>query len=132
MPRSLRTTGRPAKADDYYLEARDAVLEAVRGLDRKCRKFRTGDGVGLSVNRKMPLRILLLGINRKTPGEDGYTAFTFQRDGRVGLGGNRKVPLREAMAAGHEPWASRQELMELAAQLRSASPCPLREGTSDA
>ena len=109
-------------ADVYYLEARDEALEAVRGLDGKHKKFRTPDGVVFRINRKPPLRLYLLMIDRWTPGEEGYTGFSFQRNGRVNLGGNRKVPFRQAAAIKHEPWASRQEITELAAQIRNAAP----------
>jgi hypothetical protein len=65
----------------------------------------------------MPLRIYLLSIDRRQPGQDQPTAFLFQRNGRVNLSGDRKVPMTQAMASGHEPWASRAELEELTAQL---------------
>ena len=61
-------------------------------------------------------------LGRYLPYEAGYTSFAFQRNGRVTLGGNRKVPLREGLAAGHDPYASRSELEELAAQIQAAEP----------
>ena len=116
---------RETPADEHYLhylEARDAVMAAVRDLDPKRRKFRTPDGIFFRIDRKPPLRLLLLGVGRYLPDETGYTSFSFQRNGRVSLGGNRKIPLRQAIAGGHEPWASRGELLELAGQIRAAEP----------
>jgi hypothetical protein len=112
-----------AEADEYYLEARDAVLDAVRQVGRKRAVLRTGDGMTIRINLRTPLRIYLAMIYRRAPGEEGPgTSFNFQRNGRVDVGGSRKVPLRDALTAGHDPWASREELLELATQIRSAVP----------
>jgi hypothetical protein len=109
------------KADEYYLEARDAVLDAARQVGRKRAILRTRDGVTIRINFRTPLRIYLAMIHRKESGEEGPgISFNFQRNGRVDVGGNRKVPLRDAVAAGHDPWASRDELLELVAQIKSA------------
>jgi hypothetical protein len=111
------------EADEYYLQARDAVLEAARELERRQKRLRTADGTILRVNRKPPLRVFLLIIQRWAPGAQSATAFNFQRDGRVSLhGGPQSVPLREAIASGHDPWASREELLELATQIKNAEP----------
>jgi hypothetical protein len=111
--------GQPA--DEYYLEARDAALQAARALTRRRGRFHTPDGTTLRVNFRTPLRLYLLMIDRQAPGQEHPTGFSFQRNGRVNLSGDRKVPLREAAARGHEPWASRAELEDLAAQLRTAA-----------
>jgi hypothetical protein len=111
-----------SKADEHYLEARDAVLGAIRDLGKKARFFRTPDGTAFRVHRKMPLRIYLMGLDRRGKDEREWTSFLFQRNGRVNLSGSRKVPFREALAAGHEPWASRTELLDLAGELRHAEP----------
>lgn len=110
------------KTDAWYMEARNALLAAIDRLDRTARFFRTPDGTRFSINRRPPLRLYLLMLNRQAPGAPGWEGFSFQRNGRVNLGGTRKVPLRQAMAAGHEPWASRQELADLAAQIGQAVP----------
>lgn len=113
-----------SKADGFYLEARDAALAAISNLNGKRRHFRTPDGTRLRVNRKPPLRLYLAIVSRQRPGEDGWTSFSFQRNGRVNLGDNRRVPLREAIAAGHEPWASREEVFELAREIESCGTAP--------
>lgn len=113
-----------SKADAFYLEARDAVLAAVTSLGKDTRQVRTPAGVTFRIQRKTPLRIYLLMIYRQDPGADGETSYNFRRNGRVEFGGARKVPLRDALAAGHDPWASRQELLDLAAELREAATAP--------
>lgn len=110
------------KPDEYYLEARNGALEAAGSLDRDHASFSGPEGVALHINRRPPLRVFLLIVTRSVPGDQGITSFNFQRDGRVGLTGNRKVPLPEAIAQGHEAWASRGELLELATQLKAAVP----------
>lgn len=110
------------RPDEYYLAARDKVLAVVKELDPGTERFTGLGGIRLEVRRKMPLRIILLGIRRAVPGEEGSTYFTFERNGRVSLTGNRGIPLREAIAHGHDPWASRGELEELATQLEVAVP----------
>lgn len=109
------------RPDEFYLDARNKVLAAVEGLPKRADHFRTSEGVDFRIQRKMPLRIFLLALGRRTPGEEGRTHFYFERNGRVSVGGNRKVPLHESMARGHEPWASRSELEELAAQIAEAT-----------
>jgi hypothetical protein len=112
----------PEKADAHYLEARDAILSVVEGLDRGASAFRTADGTTFTIQRKTPLRLYLLIIYRRASDERAASSFSFQRNGRVNLGGQRKVPLRQSMVAGHEPWVSRTELLELASELRKAEP----------
>jgi hypothetical protein len=107
-------------AGEYYLEAWREAVDAARALTRGRGVFRTRDGVVLHVNFRTPLRIFTLIVARRLPGQEQATRFTFQRDGRVTLGGDRRVPLREAMSRGHEPWASRADVLELAAQLGDA------------
>jgi|HubBroStandDraft_3_1064219.scaffolds.fasta_scaffold331933_2 hypothetical protein len=111
------------RADEYYLEARDAVLTAVRGHATRGRvTVRAADGTEFGLNWATLLRVYLLMIWRRAPGQPKPTTFNFQRGGRVDVGGDRKVPLGEALAAGHDPWASREELLELAAQISGAVP----------
>jgi hypothetical protein len=119
--------GTDSPADEYYLTARQAVIEAIGAL-APGRSYTTADGIRFRVNRKPPLRLYKLMVDRRLPGEDQPTSFMFQRNGRVNLGGARKIPLREALAKGHEPWASRAELEELAAQIRTASPTERMRG----
>lgn len=112
------------KADEYYLEARDAVMAAARAAapGRQTVRLRTPDGSTLRIFWRTPLRIYLLMIDRHGPGECLADGFNFQRNGRVNLTGPRGVPLRQAMAAGHEPWVSREELLQLADQIRVGVP----------
>jgi hypothetical protein len=109
------------RADEFYLEARDAVLAAVRCHAGRGRvTVRGEDGTVLWLNWRTPLRVFLLAVSRRLPGQDKATIFSFQRDGRVSVSGDRRVPLRDAFSAGHDPWASRQELLDLAAQIAAA------------
>lgn len=118
MPMRLRDQ----RADEYYQEARDRAYQAARDLTRSRGRFRTPDGIVFRVNFRTPLWIYQLMVDRTLPGEDLPAGYMFQRNGRVNLGGTRKVPLSEAMASGHEPWATRADLEELAGQLRRAVP----------
>ena len=113
-------------ADDFYLEARDAAMEAARAWTRKPGDFRTEDGIDFRIDREPPLRLYLLLIDRRLPGERQWTGFCFRRNGRVNLGGARKVPLREAMAGGMSRGRAAPRSMELAEQLRRAVPVTRR------
>jgi hypothetical protein len=104
------------KADEHYLEARDAVLAAVRHLPKRKVVVRSADGTVFQVARRPPLRIYLLMVGCKG------TTFSFGRDGRVDLGGNRGRSLSQAMRDGHHSWASRAELFKMAEQLKTAKP----------
>lgn len=110
-----------APADEHYTAAARAAEEAARALTAGRGTFTTEDGTTIRVNFRTPLRIYRLILHRVTPGQEHPgTSFSFQRNGRVNLGGDRGIPFREALARGHEPWATRAELIELAAQLREA------------
>ena len=112
------------EADEYYLEARDAVLDAVKELDPRRDEFSAPGEVVLRVRRKpaWPLRFfVVLQIARSEPGMTGWTLFNFERGGGVALAGTRKVPLAQARQRGQETWASRGELAELAGQLKAAA-----------
>src|ERR1035437_4015786 len=112
----------PEKADAHYLEARDAILSVVEGLDRGASAFRTADGTTFTIQRKTPLRLYLLIIYRRASDERAASSFSFQRNGRVNLGGHRRAPLRRSMAAGHEPGFGRTKLLELAGAAGKAEP----------
>jgi hypothetical protein len=115
---------RETPADEFYLEARDTVMDAARAkVPRGRRKLKTADGTVLLINWRTPLRVFLLIVIRAVPGEPGRTDFNFQRNGRVNFGGsNRGRSFRESLAAGHELWADRQELLDLAEQIGKATP----------
>jgi hypothetical protein len=115
---------RETPADEFYLAARDAVISAARAqIPRGRGRLRVSDGAVITVNWRTPLRVFLLILWRRTPGQgDGWTGFNFQRNGRVGLAGNRSIPLGQALGAGSEAWATRQDLLDLAVQIEHAKP----------
>jgi hypothetical protein len=107
-----------AKAEtDEYLAACEGALNAARSLTHGRGTFRTADGTVLWVSFRIPVPVRImfrLVVDRTLPGQQQATRFLFQRNGRVALSGDRRVPLRE------KPWATRDEVLELATQLEDA------------
>lgn len=99
-----------SRPDEYYLEARDRALAAIRALPAGKRRFTAPDGTRLTVNRRPMLGLLLAVVIRRGKGETGAVSFAFERSGRVTLAGSGDTR------------ASRGELLDLAAEIERAEP----------